>query len=258
MVRFTINDVIKSTADNAVKTQKKAPPIPIIPTIVSADTMAPFITDLSSVPIGINVRDASTFALDLIKNKITQMVGNYIITEKDFLIELLKILNLLQDTKLKIIDFAGVVDDPSEFDNYMDGEFTNSIKSIITNEKSETKRMIYVIIGIGRIYDKVLDEGIEALFKIFESVDKFQKSSFIIIDNYSAFRKTMEENWYKKLVNKKVGVWVGPDIDTQNAVVCENITKGDINEEFNGIVYATNGEEYSVLKGIGSHPEEDT
>ncbi len=251
-----INDIIKQTADKLSSSQEKAPPIPIIPSTVTSDTLAPYITNLSSVPLGINIHNAKAFSYDFIQNKITQVIGNYIITERDFLDEFLKVLNILQDTKLKIIDFADVIENSEEFEDYSNGEFTDAIHRIIENEKTETKQMIYVVIGIGRIYDKVLDEGIESLFQIFDNVEQYTKSSFIIIDNFSIFRKTMKEVWYKKQVDSKKGIWVGADIENQNAIVCPNLSKSDSNEEFGGILYATNGNEYAVLKGLGSHPEE--
>ena len=250
-----INDIIKLTADK-FKNQKKAPAIPIIPVTVNADTLAPYITNLSAVPLGINIHNAEICQYDFVKNKITQIIGNYIITETEFLMQLLKILSLLQDTKLKILDFAGIIADPSEFEDCAQDEFTDNIGKIITNEKTETKQMIYVIIGIGRIYDKVLDEGIEKLFKIFNSVESFTKSSFILIDNYSAFKKSMNEPWYSK-IEPHTGVWVGADIENQTAIKCPNITKSDLNEDFNSIVYVSNNGSYTVLKGIGAEPEED-
>jgi len=252
-----INDLIKQTADTLVKTQPKAPPIPIIPNIVTADTMAPYITNLSAVPVGINIKDANVFYMNLLENKITQVTGNFIVTEKNFLNELVNVLNRVQETKLRVLDIAGALDNVEDLDDYMADEFTQAIRSITIKEKEETKNIIYLIIGIGRIYDKVLDEGIEYLFKIFENVGAYKKSSFIIIDNYSAFRKTMEENWYKTHVNKNVGIWVGPDIENQQAINHDKLTKGELNEDFNGIIYCSNENENVVLKGIGTIPEED-
>ena len=256
-IKEQINDIIKTTSDTLCKKQSKASPIPIIPVKVTGDTLAPYIDDLTKVPLGINIHDASVYTFNFLENKITQIVGNYIVTEKGFLFELLKILNLLQNTKLKIIDLADCVDDPSEFEDYANGEFTNSIKKITINEKSEKKQMIYVIIGIGRIYDKVLDEGIEYLFKIFNNVEAYKKSSFIIIDNYSAFRKTLNENWYKNKVDSTKGIWIGADVENQTAINFPKMTKGDTNEDFNGIIYCSNKNNYSVLKGIGTIPEEE-
>ena len=255
-IKDQINDIIRKTEENLAEKQKKAPVIPIIPVNVSSDTLTPFIMDLSSVPLGINIRDASVTTLDFIQNKVTQVIGNFIITEKGFLEDLLKVLNLLQDTKLKIIDFADAIDDPSEFEDYANGEFTDAINKIEENENTETKQMIYVLIGIGRVYDKVLDEGIEKLFNILNNVNEYPKSSFIVIDNYSVYRKIMKEEWYQK-VNKNVGIWVGADIENQAAITVPNLSKSDANEEFNGIIYVTDGTNYSVLKGLGSRPEEE-
>ena len=78
------------------------------------------------------------------------------------------------------------------------------------------------------------------------------------MDNYSIFRKTMQEDWYKKNVNPNVGVWVGADIENQHALVCKNITKEDINEDFDGLIYVSNGNSYGVLRGIGANSEEDS
>ena len=219
--------------------------------------MAPYITNLSAVPVGLNIKDAQVYYMNLLENKITQVIGNYIITEKKFLNELVKVLNRVQETKLRVIDIAGALDEIEELEDYMSDEFTQAIRSITIKEKEETKNIVYLIIGIGRIYDKVLDEGIEYLFKIFENVGAYKKSSFIIVDNYSAYRKTMEEPWYKTHVNKNIGIWVGPDIENQQAINHDKLTKGEINEDFNGIVYCSNENENVVLKGIGTIPEED-
>ena len=148
-----INDIIKQTADTLTKTQQKAPPIPIIPTIVTADTMAPYITNLSAVPVGLNIKDAQVYYMNLLENKITQVIGNYIITEKKFLNELVKVLNRVQETKLRVIDIAGALDEIEELEDYMSDEFTQAIRSITIKEKEETKNIVYLIIGIGRIYE---------------------------------------------------------------------------------------------------------
>lgn len=250
-----INEVIKMTAEK-LGDQKKAPAIPVIPSTVSADSLAPHITNLSAVPLGLNIHNAEVYKFNFIENKITQIIGNYVITETQFLMQLLKVLNLLQNTKLKIIDFAGVIADPEEFEDCAQDEFTDNIGKIITNEKTETKQMIYVIIGIGRIYDRVLDEGIEKLFKVFSNVEDYKKSSFIIIDNYSIFKRIMDEPWYSK-IKPHTGVWVGADIENQTAIECPNITKSDLNEDFNAITYVSNDNSYAVLKGLGAEPMED-
>ena len=67
----------------------------------------------------------------------------------------------------------------------------------------------------------------------------------------------MTEDWYKKQVDSSIGVWVGADIESQTAIHCPNLSKSDANEEFNGIIYASDGEKYGVLRGLGSYPREE-
>ena len=66
----------------------------------------------------------------------------------------------------------------------------------------------------------------------------------------------MDEPWYSK-IKPHTGVWVGADIENQTAIECPNITKSDLNEDFNAITYVSNDNSYAVLKGLGAEPMED-
>ena len=61
------------------------------------------------------------------------------------------------------------------------------------------QKIIYIITGIGYIYDKVLDEGIAALFNIFNNPQLVPNSSFILSDNQNSIKKLENEAWYQKL-----------------------------------------------------------
>ena len=67
----------------------------------------------------------------------------------------------------------------------------------------------------------------------------------------------MSEDWYKEVISPVKGVWVGADVESQNAITFDNLSKGDINEDFIGITYINDGTKQAVLKGIGSKPEEE-
>ena len=95
--------------------------------------------------------------------------------------------------------------------DYINGEFTKNIDLISKNEKENELTKIYVLIGIGYIYDKVLDEGIDALFSIFNNLNSYKNSYFIFVDNYSSYKRIMKEKWYDT-VNNKSGIWIGKDV----------------------------------------------
>ena len=139
--------------------------------------------------------------------------------------------------------------------DYINGEFTKNIDLISKNEKENELTKIYVLIGIGYIYDKVLDEGIDALFSIFNNLNSYKNSYFIFVDNYSSYKRIMKEKWYDT-VNNKSGIWIGKDVGIQTSIKIPNMKKCDASEDFNGVSYAIIDGEYSLMKCIGTHNEE--
>ena len=251
-----INDTIKETANKLMQTNmKKAQCIPNIPKTVKYENIINHIKELDIVPIGFNVKDASVSTINILKNKITFVCGNQINAEPKFLIELIKVLSSIPSAKVKIIDLAdnlaGI-----EVDEYYNGEFTNTINNILTAEQETKQKIIYIITGIGYIYDRVLDEGIETLFKIFNNEYKLDNSFFILADNYTSMKKLENEEWYKKQ-NINNGIWIDQGINIQNIIHISDIKTYDANEEFNGLAYNIKDSNYEVIKLIGTEAIEE-
>ena len=246
-----INDAIKETAYKLSQTNmRKAQNIPNIPKTVKYENVISYIKDLDAVPIGFNVKNANISTIDILKNKLIFVCGNQINAEPKFIIELIKVFSSIPSAKVKVIDLAdnlaGV-----DVDEYYNGEFTNTINSILTAEQETKQKIIYIITGIGYIYDRVLDEGIETLFKIFNNEYKLNNSFFILADNYSSMKKLEEEKWYKKQsINN--GIWINQGINVQNIIHVDNIKIYDANEEFNGLAYNVKDNKYEVIKLIGT------
>ena len=249
-----INDVIRESADKLSKIYKKVSKIPVIPSNVNSDSLTSYIDSFDNVPIGINMNDGTVCKYNFMNNRINQVTGGYIIRDNKFIEELVKVLTTVSGIKLKVFDF---VDYFGELDGVdcAKGEFTNNIMEIISNARIENKTFVYVFVGIGHIYDKVLDEGIDALFNVFSNINNYSNSYFIIADNYSSYKKTMKENWYLNNVNKSSGIWIGADVDTQIAIRFNNMSKADANDDFNGVCYVNFGDSYSVIKALGTSKE---
>ena len=246
-----INDAIKETANKLNATNmKKAQKIPNIPKTVMYENVISYIKDLDVVPIGFNVKNANVSTINILKNKITFVCGNQINANPKFLVELIKVLSSIPSAKVKVIDFADSLLE-TEADEYFNGEFTNVITSILSAEQETKQKIIYIISGIGYIYDRVLDEGIEKLFKIFNNEYKLDNSFFILSDNYSSMKKLENEEWYKKLTINN-GIWIDQGINIQNIIKADNITVYDSNEEFNGLAYNVKDSKYEVIKLIGT------
>ena len=251
-----INDAIKETAIKLSETSmKKAPKIPNVPKTIKYETVMSSIKELDAVPIGLNVKTSETATLDILNNKISFICGNQINVEPNYLIELIKVLTAIPSAKLKVIDLADNLSE-AEVEEYYNGEFTQVISSILTAEEETKQKIVYIITGIGYIYDRVLDEGIETLFKIFNNEYKLENSFFILSDNYTSMKRLENETWYTNMNNKN-GIWINQGIANQNIIKINDLKVYDANEEFNGLSYNIKNGEYEVIKIIGTIAEED-
>ena len=255
-VKEKITDAVKETANRLAQTNmKKAPNIPNIPKTVKYENVISYIKELDAVPIGFNVKNANISTLNLLNNKITFICGNQINAEPKFLLELIKVITTIPSAKLKIIDLADNLSE-TDIEEYYNGEFTNVISNILTSEQETKQKIIYIITGIGYVYDKVLDEGIEILFKIFNGEYNLPNSHFILADNYTSMKKLENETWYKKQIIK-TGLWISQGVNTQTIIKTNDVKIYDANEEFNGLAYNIKDGEYEVIKVIGTEEEEE-
>ena len=249
-----IAETIKDTAEKLAKTFKKNPEIPIIPMNVTAESLSAYIDTVNNVPVGIKIQDAQICKYNFTKNKITQIIGNNIVIETNFLIDFIKTISNIPNIKPIVFDFVECITEQLAVD-YINGEFTKNINQIKLQEKENQLTKIYILVGIGYIYDKVLDDGIEALFSIFNNINSYSNSYFIFIDNYSSYKRIMKEQWYKT-INNESGIWIGKDVNVQTAIKINKMKKCDASEDFNGVGYSIDNGEYKLIKCIGTKNEE--
>ncbi len=246
-----INELLKKMA---IKLQNEstffAPKIPDIPKEVTYETVLSDITDIDAVPLGFNIDTAEIYHYNFIENKISFISGNQINTEPQFLLDLVKVLSIIPSIELKIIDLAGNMTECGIEECY-NGEFTNVIHNILTAEDKTKQKIVYVITGIGYIYDRVLDEGIQELFGIFENKYPLNNSYFILADNAISMNKLEKEAWYQKASHEN-GIWIGQGLANQNVFQTNAVPNYDSNEDFLGLTFPIHHKDYEVVKGIGS------
>ena len=118
--------------------------------------------------------------------------------------------------------------------------------------------------GVGAVVDagknvvntvKGADEGLNELSKIFNSIDKFENSHFIFVDNYPSYRKITKENWYDNAIDKENCIWVGQGIELQNVISINKLSKSDINDVANGTLFRISNGNYQVVKGLDNPNE---
>lgn len=249
-----INDVIKITNDKLREKFTKIPKIPVIPQKVTSTTLSQYINKIKSIPVGVDVKDASIVTMNLEKYKVYPIIGNEALVQQNFLNDLINVLQSLNKTVVKVIDFVQSPVDPNEI-AVINGEYTQAINNIEIDNQNTQNYTIYLILGIGKIYDNVLDEGIAKLFSIFKNAKNYRNVSFILMDNYASYKKISNEDWFVNRENNP-GIWLGEDIKVQNIFDIKNLTRSDFDEDFPGLAYSFENDSYQVFKTIGITGEE--
>lgn len=246
-----INDTIKDSI-NRYAQSKKAKKIPIVPEYVNFDSILPYIEEISNVPLGVNIYNANIEKYDFKKNKVTRILGNNVLSDLSFIKDLVKIMDTLPNIVFRIIDFASCLN-ASEMIEYYNGDFTDTIKSIKLYERENNNScVVNLILGTSYIHDKVLDEGVEFFENIFNNINNYKNSSFVLADNYSSSKKIENEQWYKKAISTSNIIWIGNGIDTQKSFKVKNLSNNDINEEYRGKAFIIENGEYKIIKSIGT------
>lgn len=244
-----IGETVKKIGEKLSERYHKIHGIPIIPLKVTSETLAQYIDGLNSVPIGIDVKTGEVAAHDFESTTLLQILGNDVLFNQNFIENFLNVFKSIVTCQVKVLNFSRIEVNDEGLTNIV-GEFTSAINGILEDEKNTTTKTVYFLVGLSKIYDVVLDEGIEMLTKILNVSYRFQNCRFVLIDNYPAYKKLSKEAWFVQAAGFST-LWLGNEVDVQNIVDAKRMTKGDINEDFRGLGYYFNGDEYIVIKAIG-------
>ena len=256
-IKDQINNIIKILAEQLNKSFTiKAKKIPIIPKNIDIDDMLSYTEEVNNIPIGIDIYDGTILKYDFTTNKILPIIGKNLLTENSFITNLIQLFTSLPNIKICVIDFSDTLNQLDNNVEYHNDEFTTTINNIITKEKELNGKIFYFIVGIGYIYDKVLDEGIKVLSDILLKSNYFTNSYFILIDNYNSYRKIIKEKWYQNNSNNN-GIWVGKGVELQNIIKLNSLNKSDVIGDLKGMIYTINQGDYKVIKGLGNSEGED-
>jgi len=250
-----INETIKSTAQKLQGTYTaRASRVPVLPDVVTYDILSPSISDFKHVPIGIDKTSLNVGVYDFTSTIGTQIMAKNFNSLKDKINPFLKMLSNFGT--LAILDASKVVDKNvvSDAIYYQDNfdEITQKLNSdanyrnnIVEGKETgvtldSMPKIIVVIVGVEQYKNSLSKDALDILDMFITSAAKLSSSySFVFIDSVDHIKAIEYEEWYKKLVSKSDGIWVGASIDSQFVLQVENVTKQmkeGINDSFGYIV----------------------
>ncbi|MDD3187344.1 MAG: type VII secretion protein EssC [Bacilli bacterium] len=241
-------EYIKETVSNIKeKYTLKAPNIPILPSIVSFDTVVKSYKNLNTVPIGIEKESLDVSTIDLKKQLISLISAQNIIDNKTFIYSYIKELELLNNNNLIVIDALKLFDENTFGKaNYSNKDLYNiynklekSIEEYNQNLDKNYQNNLVIIIGLEALINNIELTKKADLKLFFENAKKSNKFNFIIMENDSLLKKYAYEDWYRLNIISNQGIWLGNGVTEQYVIKISKMDKSlyqEINNKFGYLV----------------------
>lgn len=229
-----------------------ARPIPVLPSAVDIEYVAPAIDGLKNIPVGVGKKSLEIVSVNLANRVVYPIVAQEVYETAGFVEELLKVLS--STAAAYIIDTAQLLGDAGFGAEAVTGNYEAFVQDLFAEmvERNNTFKdsnlnmssldgydeRVYVFVGYKRLCEQLTADGREKLSLLIEKAESFYKIHFVIVEaaaNYSTFSY---EGWYKRHINGGDGLWIGDGVADQYVLKLNRVTSEH---------YAEVGMEYGYL-----------
>ncbi len=224
----------------------KVKPIMILPKVIPLNSMFKYAKQINRIPLGYTRDEVQLYYWDFISNKVTNFIGNNVTNDIQYMCSIIDLIDSIKNIKLNIFDFLTCIETDGKA-SYYNVTFLDVFNQLLENNADQP--VINIIIGLGNIFDIFDTDEREKFDLLMNNIDKLNNQTFIIFDNNDRFSKVIDLDWFDN-INKNY-IWVGKYIDSQNIFDISNISKYDMDDNMDDIVYVIGNNEYKVIKGIG-------
>lgn len=216
------------------KYSKKAIKVPVLPKVVSFDSIKDNVGKTKELVIGINKENLEICTYDFHKNYSTIVTALDIEQTKIFATSLISqylylnqkqvlIINADDDCKININN-----NNNCQFINSNYNEVFNNLYKMV-NEQNEKyklnnynknifdgkKSIVCFIIGIDHFRSKLNDDNKNKFGELFTLAKNLGIIEFVLVDSIDKFKKMELESWYKSSISNTDGIWIGNGINDQ-------------------------------------------
>ncbi|MBR3230385.1 MAG: type VII secretion protein EssC [Bacilli bacterium] len=224
-------------------------PVPIVPKNVTFDIIKESITDLSSVPLGINEKSAQLGYYDFYNNFVTVVTSLNLTVMLKFLGNFINIINLCTNNKVVILNAISKdkITSNESIKEYTSG-FTKIVSTINENlykNSNDNSTVTLIVLGYGKIQnyldkEKASNPGVITLDDLVGNSSN-TRFRYIIYEPSSSFEKFKLFKIYD-YIDDAYGIWVGSGFDEQMVFSTENVYSTEHTSRNDEIVTVINGE----------------
>ena len=247
-------DYIRAFADKCMNYYKyKVKELAKIPDDVTSEQLSSSLTTIEDVPIGFNFYEKDIAKYNFKAKKVNLISGKDITKNIGFIYALSALLAKIPNVNVRVVDMLSIFKKPMLdlrlFNDNLDvifGALLNDINKI----QSSLDYAINIIIGAGRIKQKLSEAGNYIANEMFDKMTENKNISFILIDDYEQLRAIRLEPWYSKLVDPTSGIWLGEGVSNQSLFKCDEVSSEDKKYDFEGLAFNIEGSKYKVIKTV--------
>lgn len=241
-------------------TELRAKQIPTLPAKVTYEYVAPYITNLRNIPVGINKADLSVAGVSLEGRVIFPVASQDVHDCTGFASAMYRLCSKLAETRL--LDFAQLLTDEevnfSEevralFDEMVLRNNTYKDAGMDVESLKDFSHRVYVITGIGNLINSLSPEDKDKLVTLLEKAEVIYKIHFVLIDSLARFNESQYEPWFKKHISSTEGIWVGDGVVDQYLVRPSKVTREMYEEIGSDYAYLVSRGRSSLIKIINDN-----
>ena len=229
--------VVCSKLNNICEFKAKA--IPILPDIITTESIAPALKEFTSIPVGIE-KDSLEIATINLRTPVYCITGEDVTSVSSFISSIVALISTIP-AKCIVFDALSLIkDENNENIVYDSGRCELAIDELerYVNEGGNG-RLACFMIGISSLLAKLESEEKAKLVSIIEKLEQTDNNKIIIVDNIDGIKGVAYENWFKTGVDLSEGIWIGNNISNQftfKVTTNSRILRAEINPGFGYVI----------------------
>lgn len=244
-------ETIRDYADECVEYYKcKVKQLTKIPDDFMSNDLLKYVTDLTHVPIGVDLYEKDVAMYDFLSQKLHLFTGKSINENIEFIYGLASTLASVPNVKVRVVDLLGIFKKPildiKLFNEDIDVVFGALERDVLSRTDAQDYG-INLILGAGQYKSHLSHGGIEIFQNLFEHLPGSKKSIYVLIDNYDNLRNLKLETWFGAADTSK-GIWLGQGLSNQSLFECEPVKSEDKKYNYPGLAFNIESGKYKVVK----------
>ena len=251
----------------------KAPSIPVLPSVVTHETVSNALGNLESVPVGIFKESLNIAILNTLKNYTSIVSSNDISEYSSFIKNLYKTFTYIKNEEIFVFDTYDIIDNTLENTTLVTKNYEDALNPILqemsdeyqiyTNNNyersslSDKSHKTIIIIGINELLSRISQDKKMEFTKALSMIKDLGTYHIVLIDNSDKLKQQAFETWYKAAVDPSNGVWLGSGVLDQYALKL-SVSPRELREELKpGFgVYVDKGKPYIIKLLEGDKDEQ--